>query len=52
MGGILGGAPIGAAPLGGTLDHLVIELDDGQRHGVGMVIHDCVTYWRSALGLP
>jgi hypothetical protein len=51
MGGALGSFPLGAAPIGGVLDELMIELDDGQRHSVRMVIQDCVSYWRGVLGL-
>lgn len=48
-GGAIGSMPIGAAPIGGTLNELAIELDDGTRFNVPVTISSCVAFWRTEM---
>ena len=45
IGGALGSAPFGAAPIGSSIEEIVISLDDGTSRRLSTVLNDVIAMW-------
>ena len=49
-GGAIGSAPLGAAPIAGTVEEFIFKTNDGSEVKARIVLHNVMEMWKSMLG--